>query len=120
LNILYKSFFELEELVFIVSENVDIENAKPFIGVIEEQPWLFIFTDSKKADQYAKTFGKFLNNNGSTFVLKMKMKNSLDMAKELNKRGVFGVRINEGENAWFSNIPGLFDVITHLGINVDK
>ena len=114
LNNLYSAFFDLKEWVYIVSKNCSIEDAKPFIGVIDENPWLFVFTDSKKADQYAKTFGNFHENNGNTFVIKMNSSNSLNMVQQLNERGVVGVRINEGENGWFTDIPGLFNIKNYL------
>ena len=114
LSSLYKAFFQLKEWTFIVSNNCTIDNAKPFIGVFEEQPWLYVFTDSKKADIYARLFGNFLTNDGSTYIIKMSRASSLDMVNELNKRGVFGVRINEGDNGWFSTIPGLFEIKDYL------
>ena len=114
LNNLYSAFFDLKEWVYIVSKNCSIENAKPFIGVIDENPWLFVFTDQKKADQYAKTYGNFHENNGNTLVIKMNSSNSLNMVQQLNQRGVIGVRINEGENGWFTDIPGLFNIKNYL------
>ena len=119
LELLYRSFLKLENWVFIVSENCEIENAKPFIGVFEELPWLYVFTDSLKADFYAKLFGNFHSNEGNTMVLKMTRFNSLNMLKELNNRGVYGVRINEGENGWFCNIQELFGIIEHYKIKTD-
>jgi hypothetical protein len=119
LEVLYKSFFKLEEWVFIVSKNCEIENAKPFIGVLEDQPWLYVFTDSSKADHYAKLFGNFHSKDGNTIVLKMKRTNSLNMAKELSQRGVIGIRINEGENGWFCSIQELFGIINHYQINLE-
>lgn len=119
LEILYKSFLRLDQWVFIVSNNCEIENPKPFIGVIEDKPWLYVFTDSLKANYYAKLFGNFHNKDGNTLVLKMKRANSLNMAKELNQRGVYGVRINEGENGWFCSIPELFGIINHFKIDIE-
>lgn len=117
LSALYEAFFKLENWTFIVSNNCTFENAKPFIGVLEEQPWLFVFTDSKKADYYAKLFGNFLNNDGNTFVIKMTRQNSLNMIKELNDRGIIGIRINEGEHGWFCTIPSLFEIKDYLRID---
>ena len=119
LELLYKSFLKLDQWVFIVSKNCDIEHAKPFIGLVEEQPWLYVFTDSKKADHYAKLFGNFHTKDGNTLVLKMTRTNSLNLAKELSQRGVYGVRINDGENGWFCSIPELFGIINHYQIELN-
>ena len=86
------------------------------LGVFEEQPWLYVFTDSKKADTYARLFGNFLTNDESTFIIKMSRENSLNMINELNRRGVFGVRINEGDIGWFSTVSGLFEIKDYLKI----
>lgn len=116
---LYRSFLNLETWVFLVSENCEIEHPKPFIGILEEQPWLYVFTDFSKADFYAKLFGRFHSKDGNTLCLRMKRDSSLNMAKELGQRGVYGIRVNEGDNGWFCNIQGLFDIIKHLRIDVD-
>jgi len=118
LEILYKSFLKLDNWAFIVSKNCDIEQAKPFIGVIDNQPWLYVFTDSKKADQYAKIFGNFHTKDGNTLVLKMSRDGSLNMTKELGQRGVYGVRINDGENGWYCTIQELFGIISHYQIDI--
>ena len=110
---LYKAFFQLKEWTFIVSNNCTIENAKPFIGGIRGTT---VFTDSKKADTYARLFGNFLTNDESTFIIKMSRENSLNMINELNRRGVFGVRINEGDIGWFSTVSGLFEIKDYLKI----
>lgn len=114
LNTLYSAFYNLENWSFIVSNNCTIEEAKPFIGIVEDKPWLFVFTDSKKADIYAKTFGNFLEKDGNTLVLRMTAQDSLDLIKTLGERGVVGLRINESDNGWFTDIPGLFNIKNHL------
>jgi hypothetical protein len=119
LEILYKSFLKLEQWVFIVSKNCEVENARPFIGELENQPWLYVFTESLKADSYAKLFPNFLTEGDNTLVLKMSRTNSLNMIQELNNRGVFGLRINEGENGWFCSIQELFEIINHYKIDIN-
>ena len=114
LNNLYLKFFELNVWNYIVPKNCSIEEAKPFIAVLDDKPWLFVFTDEKKADKYAKTFGGFHENNGNTFIVKLTKEESLNMIKHLHEKGVIGLRINEGENGWFTDIPGLFNIKNQL------
>lgn len=114
LNALYLAFFDLLEWNFIVSNNSSMDDAKPFIGVVDDKPWLFVFTDGKKADEYAKAFGSFLEQDGNTIILKMTAVSSQDMLKTLGERGVFGLRINEGDNGWFIDVPGFFNIKSHL------
>jgi hypothetical protein len=54
LNVLYKAFLTLEDWYFVTKSKADVEDAKPFIGFIDEQPWLFIFTDSEKVHTFSK------------------------------------------------------------------
>jgi hypothetical protein len=114
LNTLYSALLDLDEWNYIVSNNCKIEEAKPFIGIVDDKPWLFVFTDRLKADQYAKTFGNFLESNGNTLVLSMNLSNSLNMIQQLHDKGVYGIRINEGENGWFIDVQGLFNIKNYL------
>ncbi|CAM3810453.1 hypothetical protein FLGE108171_15615 [Flavobacterium gelidilacus] len=116
LNELYKSFFKLEKLSFIVSNNCDIENPKPFIGIVDEVPWIFAFTDNKKANEYAVEKGNFQTKDGSTFILVLTLKSAISVFAQLDERGVYGIRINDGENGWFTKISGLWDIMSHLKI----
>ena len=114
LDALYSAFFELKEWNFIVSQNSSLEDARPFIGLVDEKPWLFVFTDGMKAQQYAQAAGGFLEQDGNTVILRMEAENSMDIARQLNERGVYGIRVNEGENGWYFDIPGMFRIREYL------
>lgn len=114
LDALYSAFFDLNEWNFIVSQNSSLEDARPFIGLVDEKPWLFVFTDGMKAQQYAKAAGGFLEQEGNTVILRMEAENSMDIARQLNERGVYGIRVNEGENGWYFDIPGMFRIREYL------
>lgn len=116
LDALYGAFFALEEWNFIVSQNSSLADAKPFIGLVDEKPWLFVFTDGGKAQQYAKEAGGFLEQDGNTLILRMKAENCMDIARQLHERGVYGIRVNEGENGWYFDIPGMFRIKDYLTI----
>lgn len=114
LDALYGAFFALNEWNFIVSQASSMEDARPFIGLVDEKPWLFVFTDGVKAQQYAKAAGGFLEQDGNTVILRMEAENSMDIARQLNERGVYGIRVNEGENGWYFDIPGMFQIHDYL------
>ena len=118
LNDLYKLFILLNEWVYITPSILEIENAKPFIGEVDEKPWVFIFTDGQKANDYGRQFDGFVRDNSSIFLIRMKVKNSLDMLYQLSSRGVFGIRVNEGPNGWFCPIQDLQNIIKYLNINI--
>lgn len=114
LDALYRAFFALEEWNFIVSQNSSLEEARPFIGLTEEKPWLYVFTDGTKAQQYAKAAGGFLEVDGNTVILRMDAEGSIDLARQLHERGVYGIRVNDGENGWYFDIPGMFRIREYL------
>ncbi len=118
LSELYRHFLLLNEWVFITPSRLEIENAKPFIGVVDEKPWVFVFTDKQKANEYGRQFDGFVRDNGSIFLIQMNVKNSLEMFYQLSDRGVFGIRVNEGPNGWFCPIQDLTGIIKYLNIEI--
>ncbi len=116
---LYRKLLELNNWIFITPNNQKIENSKPFIGVVDENSWVFIFTDSKNANDYCKQFEGFIREDRTAFLIKMKVKDSIEMLYQLSERGVFGIRINEGENGWFCSISDLPNIINHLKVNIE-
>lgn len=118
LNALYKAFLTLEDWYFVTKSKADVENAKPFIGFIDEQPWLYIFTDSEKAHAFSKNTPGFLKEDGSSYFIKMKVVKALKMTFQLGENGVYGIRVNEGENGWYCPIAALPQIMAHLGIKL--
>lgn len=116
LNALYGSFFALEHWNFIVSQNSSPEEPKPFIGIVDEKPWLFVFTDGMKATHYAKAAGGFLEKDGHTLILRMQSEQAIHVANQLHERGVYGIRVNDGENGWYFDIPSLQAIRKHLNL----
>ena len=114
LEALYTAFFALEEWTFIVSKESSFEDAKPFIGVIDEKPWIFVFTDGMKATQYAQAAGSFMERDGNTVVIRMSREAGMNYVKAIQEIGAYGIRFNEGENGWFVDIPGLFRIDDYL------
>lgn len=114
LETLYAAFFALEEWNFIVSQDCSFEDARPFIGMVDEKPWIFVFTDGMKATQYAKAVGGFMEQDGNTVVIRVKREDGMNFAKRTQELGVYGIRFNDGENGWFVDIPGFFQIDDHL------
>ncbi|WP_343634128.1 hypothetical protein [Fluviicola sp.] len=116
LDALYGAFFALEDWNFIVSQNSSLEEAKPFIGVVDEKPWLFVFTDGLKATEYARTAGGFLEKDGHTVILRLASENATHLANQLYQHGVYGIRVNDGANGWYFDIPALDSIRKHLNL----
>jgi len=53
-NELFRSFFDLENWLFICSKESSLPNPSPFITDINDQSWIFAFTDSNMVNQFAK------------------------------------------------------------------
>ena len=117
LDALYSAFFELKEWNFIVSQNSSLEDARPFIGLVDEKPWLFVFTDGMKAQQYAQAAGGFLEQDGNTVILRMEAENSMDIARqkdgefiiiELGDGQVAGLPDKTDRNEFYSRLRACF------------
>lgn len=114
LDDLYRQFFLLEEWNYIVANPQEYAHAKPFIGIIDEKPWVFVFTDRLKADAYARGVQGFTQHDGSVLILTMKVEGSLDYFRRIAEKGVYGVRVNEGNQGWFISIDGLLKMRAQL------
>lgn len=107
---LYKAFLGLEKWCFIRSGET-MEDSRPFIGIIDDKPWVFIFTDSSKAQQ-AKP-----NEDGSVVLIKMSVEGALEYIYKVGEQGAFGIRVNEGTHGWFCPIADLPNIIDYVNKN---
>ena len=115
LSELWKATLHLPQWHFIARQTERIEDRKPFIGAIDNQGWVFMFTDRQKAQQYGMAVkdGGFVDENGKVLVISMDTEKAIDYLLGLSSKGVFGVRINE-RNGWFSPIAHLPAIIKYV------
>ncbi len=102
---LWTEFFKLEEWIFVVDASLITEEPAPFVGFIAEKPWLFIFTDSTRAYEFAKE-NALLDGRGECLFISTKV----DAARQMlatTKSKVEGIRVNEGPHGWFSPLPNI-------------
>jgi len=114
LDILYSALFNLDEWIFIATPKEEIDNTTPFIGILEEKPWFFVFTDANKALQFTKNKEMFKNEEGKTIQIKMSAYDAVETIFEAHKAGVYGVRFNEGDTGWVTPIDSFPAIIRHL------
>jgi hypothetical protein len=109
---LWRVTLNLKQWHFITKHKDDINERTPFIGVIDDKPWIFLFTDRQKAQKYCTTQGNdgFTDENGSVFIISIDTEKAIQYILKMHEQGVFGMRINEG-NGWFSPIENLNAII---------
>ncbi len=114
LAILWKATLDLKQWHFITKYKEDVLESSPFVGVIDNRPWVFVFTDRHKAQQYCVQAGNdgFADPNGTVYIISMDTANAINYVTDLQSKGVYGMRINEG-NGWFSPIANLPAIIEH-------
>lgn len=112
---LWSSMLKLKQWNFITKYKTDIQESQPFIGVIDNQPWVFIFTDRDKALQYCLQEGNegFSDDKGRVYIITMDTEKAIEYVLGLQAKGVYGMRINEG-NGWFSPISNLIPIIEYI------
>ena len=104
------------ETWFFIAKHKDNKNdVSPFLGLIDNVGWAFVYTDLSKAEEYAKHSGNdgFLDSEGNPIIIRMNIIESLNYLMSLKRQGVHGVRINELDG-WFSpleNIPAIINSI---------
>lgn len=114
LNTLYRSFLELESWVFVARPRPDMENAQPFVGMINDRLWLFVFTDSARADAFCRRTSDFTDADGKSYFINIPVNASLEMMYHLSNQNVYGIRVNDGENGWFCPLSDIPNIIRFL------
>lgn len=112
---LWHAALSLDEWHFIAKYRENIQEIQPFLGVVDNAGWAFIFTDTDKAQEYVRTTVNegFLNPDGGTTIISMKTENAIKYLLKLESEGVYGVRFNE-LNGWFAPIHELPVIINWL------
>ena len=115
LSQLWKATLHLPQWHFITRQTDRPEDRKPFIGVIESRPWVFMFTDREKAREYGNAIkdGGFVDEEGNVLVISMDTQKAVDYLMSLSSNGVYGIRINE-LNGWFSPLAQLPAIIRYV------
>lgn len=111
---LFKTFFGLENLYFVSPKREDWQNAGPFIGMINEQPCIFAFTDLAIAFDFCMSTPGFQWENESAFIMHLPMNECVIMFRQLAKNGVFGIRINEKTTGFFLPMSHLDGIIENV------
>lgn len=112
---LWQGALSLKTWFFIAKHKDNKNDVSPFLGLIDNVGWAFVFTDLSKAEEYAKHSGNdgFLDSEGTPIIIRMNIIESLNYLMSLKRQGVHGVRINELDG-WFSpleNIPAIINSI---------
>ncbi|RYZ50722.1 MAG: hypothetical protein EOP49_13420 [Sphingobacteriales bacterium] len=115
LKALWKATLGLEKWYFITRNQDSLQDRKPFIGVIENKPWVFVFTDKHKAQLFGSSDpgAGFTDTSGSVMIIAMETSRALEYVMELQQIGVYGIRLNEG-NGWFSPISNLPSIVAYV------
>ncbi|HJV23155.1 MAG TPA: hypothetical protein VJ570_10675, partial [Holophagaceae bacterium] len=92
----------------------DLSQASPFIGIIDEQPWALVFTDPQKAAAFAGTDPRFRNPEGHLLFIELPQLEALGWVMGLQREGVVGLRINQGEFGWFAPLAHLPAIVMDL------
>lgn len=113
--VLWAEVYKLPRWHFVLKQepNEDIKSVVPFIGEVERKGWFFAFTDGKHARKFAER-QKFVNEDGSAFTVAMEPLEAAKWMSEYGKKGIYGVRFNEGEHGWFAPIENLLPMYKRL------
>lgn len=104
---LWKGLLELESWTFLTTGVADLEHASPFIGIIEDQPWVLVFTDPEKAGQFAGPDPRFRDAEGNLIFMGIPTMEAVAWVMGLGAHGVVGLRINQGAFGWFAPLANL-------------
>jgi hypothetical protein len=113
-NTLFTTFFKLENLYFVAPPREDWQNSGPFIGNINKQPCIFTFTDITMAFDFCMNTKGFQWEKDKAFIMHLPMAECIPLFKELARKGIFGIRINEGSTGFFLPMSHLEGILEHI------
>lgn len=111
---LWRAFLDLDTWYFLTTGVADLERASPFIGIIDEAPWVMVFTDPDKAAAFAGPDPRFRNPQGELVFMGIPQMEALQWILGLGAHGVVGLRINQGEFGWFAPLANLPAIVMDL------
>ena len=111
---LWRGFLELDTWFFLTTGVADLEHASPFIGIIDDQPWVMVFTDPDKAAAFAGEDPRFRDGNGDLVFMGIPQLEALRWILGLQEQGIAGLRINQGEFGWFAPLANLPAIVAEL------
>ena len=114
-NNLYLPFLELEEWIFIMPNNADINQWQPSIINFEGHSWVLLFTDSAMAHNFAKQNpADYLGADGGILYVPLRVREALSMIYDLHKDGLYGMQINFGLPGWYTPVTSVPNIIDYL------
>ena len=105
-NELWLAVFSLREWHFIAGGTVGKNDMHPYIGVIDGKPFVFAFTDWRKAGDYAKA-NNLTTGNGEANILSVPINGVVDWLLKMAEQGVFGVLFNAAGNGFYAPLSNL-------------
>lgn len=112
---LYMPFLHLDEWIFILPNTGDLANWYPSIINYEGKSWVLLFTDSRKAHDFAKLIpDDYLGKNGDILYIPLKVKDALHMIYDLHQKGLYGMQVNFGLPGWYIPISSMPNIIDYL------
>ncbi|HEY0605438.1 MAG TPA: hypothetical protein VGD58_21130 [Herpetosiphonaceae bacterium] len=82
------------------------ESVLPFVGVVDEWPFLMAFTSRERADQFARRQG-FVDAADQTTILALSVQGVVQTAEDYRAQGIFGILFNDGPNGFFAPLTNL-------------
>lgn len=76
-------------------------NVGPFIGVMEDKPFVFAFTEPEKAAEAAKSRG-LVDKNGNPHLLAIPVAGFVKTVGTYIENGIFGIYFNDGAGAFYT------------------
>lgn len=111
---LWRGFLELDTWFFLTTGVADLEHANPFIGIIDDRPWVMVFTDPEKAAAFAGADPRFRDGQGDLVFMAIPQLEALRWILGLQEQGIAGLRINQGEFGWFAPLANLPAIVAEL------
>lgn len=101
---LWRAAYALDEWHFVARG--EMPNVQPFIGLVDERPFVMVFTDEERARAFAER-NKLIQEDGTVPLLGMSPEGASKTLPQYGEHGVHGVLFNEGPNGFFAPLSNL-------------
>jgi tetratricopeptide (TPR) repeat protein len=108
---LWTAAFELDQWCFLARG--DLENARPFVGVYDGQPFVLAFTTSERVRDFAVANG-YASADDSTYSITMTPDAVVEVADAWAAQGIHAITFDHGVTGFFAPLANLGSIRAHV------
>lgn len=114
---LWREVYKLDEWYAVARG--ELPDIHPFIGIVDDKPFIIAFTDGRKAFDFAKQQG-FIDKDGKSQILSLPVIGVIENVQSYIDDDVFGILFNSGPDGFYAPLSNLLPMAYYYGLIKDE